>query len=193
LPFNLFQKKKEDKTEAQAQPEAIEQAPLQQEQAEPSQATEAAEANTSEPEAEAAQEEPVLEPEVPASEEPQPEPEPEVSPEPEPELKVEAEVASKLYLKATPLRTLDDVEEIKKDVKSGNILILRITPLASKSIEDVKKAVNDLYEFTESIGGDIARLGEERIVICPKNVRVWREKKPGSNQPISNQSLPTAA
>ena len=98
------------------------------------------------------------------------------------------EVLGKTYLKAMPLRDLSDLEAIKNEVKNGNILILRITPLASKSIEDVKRAVNDLYEFAESIGGDIARLGEERVVICPQNVRIWREKTPVSSEP-----LPTAA
>jgi SepF-like predicted cell division protein (DUF552 family) len=98
------------------------------------------------------------------------------------------EVLNKTYLKAMPLRDLSDLEAIKNEVQSGNILILRITPLASKSIEDVKHAVNELYAFAESIGGDIARLGEERIVICPQNIRIWREKTPVSNEP-----LPTAA
>jgi SepF-like predicted cell division protein (DUF552 family) len=87
-----------------------------------------------------------------------------------------------------PLRDLSDLEVIKNEVKTGNILILRITPLASKSIEDVKRAVNELYEFAESVGGDIARLGEERVVICPQKIRIWREKTPVSNEP-----LPTAA
>lgn len=100
----------------------------------------------------------------------------------------EKEVANKNYLKALPLRDLADLEVIKNEVTKGNILILRITPLASKSIEDVKHAVNELYEFAESIGGDIARLGEERVVICPPHIRIWREKKPVSNEP-----LPTAA
>ncbi|MCW4007413.1 MAG: cell division protein SepF [Candidatus Bathyarchaeota archaeon] len=95
---------------------------------------------------------------------------------------------SKTYLKAMPLRELSDLETIKKEVKSGNVLILRITPLASKSIEDVKRAVNELYEFAESIGGDIARLGEERIVLCPQNIKIWREK-----QPVSKETVPTAA
>ena len=95
------------------------------------------------------------------------------------------ETPSKTYLKAMPLRDLSDLEDIKNEVKNGNILILRITPLASKSIEDVKHAVNELYEFAESIGGDIARLGEERVVICPQNIRIWREKTPVSNEPLS--------
>jgi SepF-like predicted cell division protein (DUF552 family) len=98
------------------------------------------------------------------------------------------ETASKTYLKAMPLRDLSDLENIKNEVKNGNILILRITPLASKSIEDVKRAVNELYEFAESISGDIARLGEERVVICPESIRIWREKTHVSSEP-----LPTAA
>jgi SepF-like predicted cell division protein (DUF552 family) len=96
--------------------------------------------------------------------------------------------SGKTYLKAMPLRDLSDLDDVKSEVKSGNILILRITPLASKSIDDVKRAINELCEFAESLGGDIARLGEERVVVCPRNVRIWREKTPVSNEPI-----PTAA
>ena len=101
---------------------------------------------------------------------------------------VDRGVFDKTYLKALPLRELSDLEEIKNEVKNGNVLILRITPLASKSLEDVKRAVNELNEFAESISGDIARLGEERVVICPPNIRIWREKKE-----VSKKTLPTAA
>jgi len=97
-------------------------------------------------------------------------------------------VSGKTYLKAMPLRELADLDTVKGEVKSGNIMILRITPLASKSVDDVKRAINELCEFVESIGGDIARLGEERVVVCPSNVRIWREKIPVANEPI-----PTAA
>lgn len=103
----------------------------------------------------------------------------------EPDVKT---VTGKTYLKAIPLRDLADLEAVKAEVKSGNILILRITPLAGKSIDDVKRAVSELTEFAESLGGDIARLGEERVVICPPNVKIWRDKTPVSNEPI-----PTAA
>ncbi len=90
----------------------------------------------------------------------------------------------KTYLKAIPLRDLSDLDTIKSEVSDGHILILRITSLATKSIEDVKQAVNELCEFVESIGGDIARLGEERVVICPPNVRIWREKASIPNRPV---------
>jgi SepF-like predicted cell division protein (DUF552 family) len=102
-----------------------------------------------------------------------------------------AEPTSKTYLKAMPLKDLADIETVKNEVLNGNIIILRITPLAGKSIEDVKTAVNDLFAFAEQIQGDIARLGEERVVICPKPIRIWREKTPA---PVANKGpLPTAA
>jgi SepF-like predicted cell division protein (DUF552 family) len=97
-------------------------------------------------------------------------------------------VSGKTYLKAMPLRDLSELDNVKAEVKSGNILILRITPLANKSVDDVKRAVNELCEFAESLGGDIARLGEERVVICPPNVKIWREKTP-----VSKETMVTAA
>jgi SepF-like predicted cell division protein (DUF552 family) len=93
----------------------------------------------------------------------------------------------KAYLKAMPLRALADVEVIKHELKLGNVLILKITPLARKSIEDVKKAVNELSAFAQSIGGDIASLGEERVVIVPNSIRIWRPET------VVSKKAPTAA
>jgi SepF-like predicted cell division protein (DUF552 family) len=174
MPFNLFRKKKPEEEAA---------AMSSQQEAQP------------DPEAP-----PPQEPNIPASvEEPAPEPV-ENSPQPIstseqsveqlPQEAESAEALSKTYLKAMPLRELSDIENVKTEVSDGNIIILKVTPLAQKSIEDVKTAVNDLYQFAENTGGDIARLGEERIVICPKTVRIWREKSP---KPAANEPLPTAA
>ena len=87
-------------------------------------------------------------------------------------------VQETIYLKALPLRDLSDVEEMKSELKTGNILIVKVSPLAKKSVEDVKIAVNELYEYVQLIHGDIARLGEERIVMTPPPVRIWRERVP---------------
>ena len=119
---------------------------------------------------------------------PQPENAPTQEAQPTPEPAKPEEPTQKIYLKAMPLRDLADLENIKDEVRGGNILILKITSLANKNIVDVSTAVNELYSFTEEIGGDIARLGEERIVICPPKIRIWREKAPVKNEP-----LPTAA
>ncbi len=77
-------------------------------------------------------------------------------------------------LKAVPLKSIEDVAKIEKDVQNRTIVILKVTPLAQKSLEELKSTIEQLYEFATSIGGDIARLGEERIVITPPGIRIWR-------------------
>jgi uncharacterized protein len=84
-----------------------------------------------------------------------------------------------MLLKALQLRSAEDLPGIQDDVAKRTIVILRVTPLAQRSVEDLKSVVEQLYEFTTSIGGDIARLGEERIVITPPGVRIWRGSLPG--------------
>ena len=168
MPFNLFHKKKTE--EAQVAP--TQEAPTQPLQETTPETSTIAEESTVTPQATI---EPVQE-------------QPSAPVEQKQETPVPVEPPRKTYLKAMPLKDIADVENVKEEVRNGNIIILRITPLAGKSIEDVKKAVNDLYEFAESVEGDIARLGEERVVICPKTVRIWREKSPtpvSSSGPVS--------
>lgn len=81
------------------------------------------------------------------------------------------------YVKALPLREPSDVDVIKNEVRSGNIVIVRITPLAKRSVGDVKRAVNELCEFVGTLKGDIARLGEERVVITPPSIKIWRGER----------------
>ncbi len=179
-PFGLFRKKQEE-TKLEQQPQEIK--PAAQEQpaiAEP--APEPAPVI----EEKAATEQPIVEEKIATEQQPATEEKPQIeAPAPAP-AKIETEPVT--YLRAMPLRELEDIESVENEVKKGNIIILRITPLASKSIDEVKQAVDQLYAFAESIKGDIARLGEERIVICPEKIRIWREKTPEKTAP-----LPTAA
>jgi SepF-like predicted cell division protein (DUF552 family) len=79
-----------------------------------------------------------------------------------------------VYLKALTLRDVSDIGSVKEDIKKHMILILRVTPLAQKDVEELRKVVEELYAYSQSIGGDIARLGEERVVITPPGVKIWR-------------------
>lgn len=84
------------------------------------------------------------------------------------------------YVKALPLKEYSDIEKIKSELSAGNILIVKLTPLASKNIEEVKRVIDELKAYAETIEGDIARLGEERIVITPPPVKIWRKGKKAS-------------
>jgi len=78
------------------------------------------------------------------------------------------------YLKAITIRDPSDLHSIKEDIKKNMILILRVTPLAHKDVEQLRKVVEDLYTIAKNSGSDIARLGEERIIVTPSGVKIWK-------------------
>lgn len=75
---------------------------------------------------------------------------------------------SPIYLKAITIR---DINDMSKDI----ILILRVTPLAQKDVEELRKIIEELSRYVRSTGGDIARLGEERVVVTPPSVNIRHE------------------
>ncbi|MEE8180209.1 MAG: cell division protein SepF [Nitrosopumilaceae archaeon] len=83
---------------------------------------------------------------------------------------------SHTYLKAITIRDPSDIHSIKEDIKKNMILILRVTPLAQKDVEQLRKVVEELYSIAKNSGADIARLGEERIIVAPPHVKIWKPK-----------------
>lgn len=81
---------------------------------------------------------------------------------------------SPTYLKAITIRDPSDVHSIKDDIKKNMILILRVTPLAQKDVDELRRVVEELYSIAKNSGADIARLGEERIIVAPSNIRIWK-------------------
>lgn len=79
-----------------------------------------------------------------------------------------------IYLKAITIRDPSDIHSIKEDIKKNMILILRVTPLAQKDVNQLRKVVEELYSITKASGADIARLGEERIIVAPSNIKIWK-------------------
>lgn len=78
------------------------------------------------------------------------------------------------YLKAITIRDSSDIHSIKDDMKKNMILILRVTPLAQKDVEQLRKLVEELYSLAKSHDADVARLGEERIIVTPPGVKIWK-------------------
>ena len=78
------------------------------------------------------------------------------------------------YLKAITIRDSSDIHTINEDIKKGMVLILRVTPLAQKDVKKLRKMVEELYVIARDSNADIARLGEERIIVTPPNVKICK-------------------
>ncbi|MEM2969788.1 MAG: cell division protein SepF [Candidatus Bathyarchaeia archaeon] len=85
--------------------------------------------------------------------------------------------AKPVYIKSTVLNSLEELENIVAELESGNIVIVRLTPLFDVDLDDVRRAVRKLKKVAQRIDGDIASLGEDRIIVTPTNIKVWREKR----------------
>ena len=83
------------------------------------------------------------------------------------------------YITSYSLRGEEDVKKVKEDIRNNFIVILRITPLLEKGRDITIKVINQIYEYVVSMGGDVARLGEDRIVLTPPGVRIWRSMESG--------------
>jgi len=81
---------------------------------------------------------------------------------------------SPTFLKAITIRDPSDIHSIKEDIKKNMILILRVTPLAHKDVDKLRKVVEDLYTIAKNSNADIARLGEERIIVTPPGIKIWK-------------------
>ena len=81
---------------------------------------------------------------------------------------------SPTYLKAITIRDSSVIHTINEDIKKGMVLILRVTPLAQKDVKKLRKMVEELYVIARDSNADIARLGEERIIVTPPNVKIWK-------------------
>jgi SepF-like predicted cell division protein (DUF552 family) len=92
-------------------------------------------------------------------------------------------LANSPYVRAMPLNHLKDLDLIEHVLSAGNVLIIKITPIAKRSVEETKIAIKQLTDFAKREGGDIARLGEERVVLTPPGIRIWRDKEeaPGNS------------
>lgn len=82
--------------------------------------------------------------------------------------------AAPLYLKAFTVHDYSDIEIIEKDMKKGMILIIRVGYMAQNDIPNLRKLVNEMYKIAKAENGELARLGDERIVATPKGVQIWK-------------------
>ena len=81
---------------------------------------------------------------------------------------------SPTYIKAITIRDSSDIHTITEAIKKGMVLILSVTRLAQKDVKKLRKMVEELYVIARDSNADIARLGEERIIVTPPNVKIWK-------------------
>ena len=79
-----------------------------------------------------------------------------------------------IWLKTISVHSYSQLPELQDDFcrQEPVILIARITPIFTKSIEEGTRLLNELCSSAAKNDYSVFRLGEERIILVPPNVQV---------------------
>ena len=82
--------------------------------------------------------------------------------------------AGKISIKVDKIEDFADSDRIQKQVRNGNIVLVKIKALRGKDISELKRAIDKLRKTCIAINGDIAGIDEDWIVITPSFAHVAR-------------------
>ncbi len=76
------------------------------------------------------------------------------------------------------IQRYEDLKEFTDYVYGGNVLILDFSQISEEEVI-LKRITNDLKKLTDEIGGDIAGIGNNMMIISPSGVKIDRRKMRG--------------
>ena len=78
-------------------------------------------------------------------------------------------------IKFAEIDSFEDVRDLANFVYEGNILILDFTPIANDELT-LKRIINELKRLVADVGGDIAGIAQNLLLVTPKSVGIDRRK-----------------
>lgn len=89
---------------------------------------------------------------------------------------------SKIAVRPFILKTFEDVTKILNALREGyTIAIVDITPLKSKDIIELKRAISKIKKTADALNGEIAGFGEGIVIITPQFAEI--SKIPAAEKP----------
>src|SRR3989338_7708553 len=80
------------------------------------------------------------------------------------------------FVKPMILAENTDLESILAESRAGNIVLLDIQQLLRRNALKLKTVVSELKGQIDSFDGDIARISEEKIIITPHRVKIYKKR-----------------
>ncbi len=91
----------------------------------------------------------------------------------------DAQGSAKMKVALGEIRQYDDLKVLSDYVYGGNVLILDFSAIADEEVI-LKRVTNELKRITDDIGGDIAGIGNNLMIVSPSGVKVDRRKIRGN-------------
>ena len=91
------------------------------------------------------------------------------------ETKTSETSSAKMHVAVGEIQRYEDIKAISDYVYGGNVLILDFSPICDEEVI-LKRITNELKKMANDIGGDIAGIGNNLMIISPSGVKVDRRK-----------------
>ncbi len=89
-----------------------------------------------------------------------------------------ASFPAKMNIKVAELHRYEDLGDLTSYVYGGNILILDFTPIAKDNLA-LRRITNELRAVSRDVGGDLAGVSKNLLIITPEGVKIDRTKIKG--------------
>ena len=84
--------------------------------------------------------------------------------------------AADFYVKPISLQNDSDLQMVEQELNQKNIVLLNISSYA-RNPDKLRGAVAQLRNFASGMGGDIARIDEDKILLTPDKVKIVKAKR----------------
>lgn len=84
----------------------------------------------------------------------------------------------RMNIKVAELHRYEDLGDLTSQVYNGNILLLDFTPIANDNLT-LRRVTNELRAVSRDIGGDLAGVSKNLLIITPEGVKIDRTKIKG--------------
>jgi SepF-like predicted cell division protein (DUF552 family) len=84
-------------------------------------------------------------------------------------------MARGMTIKIAEIDGYDDLRALSNYVYDGNIMILDFTSIANDELS-LKRIISELKRLVEDVNGDMAGISQNMLIVCPKGVKIDREK-----------------
>ncbi|VVB61140.1 Cell division protein SepF [uncultured archaeon] len=85
---------------------------------------------------------------------------------------------ARMHVAIGEIQRYEDLKGLTDYVYGGNVLILDFTAISDQEVL-LKRVTNELKRITDDVGGDVAGIGNNLMVVSPNGVKVERRKLRG--------------
>jgi filamentous hemagglutinin family protein len=80
-----------------------------------------------------------------------------------------------MHIAVGEIQRYEDIKQLSDYVYGGNVLILDFSPLSDEEVI-LKRITEEFHRIADDIGGDIAGIGNNLMIISPTGVKIDRRK-----------------